>query len=70
MTILFCSNGAPVRRADHPSSVPLDAYADGWAAGIHTMAYHPDRIEVYLRGIRDAIRETRDRRAAMREVGE
>ena len=64
MTSIFCSDSTPVRRADPLSSVPLDAYADGWAAGIRAMACHPDRVETYLRGIRDAIRETRDRRAA------
>ena len=64
MTPSLCSDSAPVRRADPPSSVPLDAYADGWAAGMRAMAYHPDRLETYLRGIRDAIRETKGRRAA------
>jgi hypothetical protein len=47
--------------------VPLDTYADGWAAGIRAMHLHPDRLETYLQGIRDAIRETRQRNAALRE---
>ena len=64
MRLTSCSDSTPVRRADPPSSAPLDAYADGWTAGIRAMAYHPDRLEVYLRGIREAIRETRERRSA------
>jgi hypothetical protein len=31
------------------------------------MNLHPDRLETYLQGVRDAIRETKSRKSAQRE---
>jgi hypothetical protein len=54
--------------APDATPAPFDSYADGWAAGIRAMNLHPDRLETFLQGIRDAIRETKNRNAAQREV--
>lgn len=54
---------------DDPTPVPLDTYADGWAAGIRAMQLHPDRLDAFLQGIRDAIRETKNRKSANEREG-
>jgi hypothetical protein len=71
---MYTSNRQICSREPHERAAsPPDSFFDGYAAGRWLAALYPDHAAAYLRGIRYALRDARDRdsatqNAALREV--